>query len=71
MKVVLWALAGLVAGAALVILVAGVIVPAVWTVSQAEGAYAMGVIFFMAPAGALIGAVVGLIIGLARRGRSS
>ena len=32
MKVVLWALAGLVAGAALVILVAGVIVPAVWTV---------------------------------------
>lgn len=71
MKVVLWALAGLVAGAALVILVAGVIVPSVWTVSQAEGAYAMGVIFFMAPAGALVGAVIGLIIGLARRGRSS
>lgn len=71
MKVVLWSLAGLVAGAALVILVAGVIVPSVWTVSQAEGAYAMGVIFFMAPAGALIGAVIGLIIGLARRGRSS
>ena len=71
MKVVLWALAGLVAGAALVILVAGVIVPAVWTVSQAEGAYAMGVIFFMAPAGALVGAVIGAIIGLARRGRSS
>lgn len=71
MKVVLWSLAGLVAGAALVILVAGVIVPAVWTVSQAEGAYAMGVVFFMAPAGALLGAVIGLIIGLARRGRSS
>ena len=69
MKVALWALAGLVTGAALVILVAGVIVPSVWTVSQAEGAYAMGVIFFMAPAGALVGAVIGLIIGLARRRR--
>lgn len=67
MKVVLWALAGLVAGAALVILVAGVIVPQVWTVSQAEGAYAMGVIFFMAPAGAIVGAVIGLTIGLLRR----
>ena len=70
MRVVLWALAGLVAGAALVILVAGVIVPSVWTVSQAEGAYAMGVIFFMAPAGALVGAVIGLFVGLARRRRS-
>lgn len=67
MKVVLWALAGMVAGAALVILVAGVIVPSLVTVSQREGAYAMGVIFFMAPAGAVVGAVIGLIIGLARR----
>jgi hypothetical protein len=67
MKVALWALAGFVLGAALVVLVAGVIVPAVWTVSQAEGAYAMGVIFFMAPAGALAGAVIGLSVGLARR----
>jgi len=31
MKVALWALAGFVLGAALVVLVAGVIVPAVWT----------------------------------------
>ena len=29
----------------------------------------MGVIFFMAPAGALVGAVIGLIIGLALRRR--
>ncbi len=69
MKVALWVLAGLVLGAALVVLVAGVIVPAVWTVSQAEGAYAMGVVFFMAPAGAVVGAVIGGIIGMARRRR--
>lgn len=69
MKVVLWALAGLIAGAALVILVAGVIVPSVTTVSQREGAYAMGVVFVMAPAGAVVGAVIGLVIGLARRRR--
>ena len=68
MKVAFWALAGFVLGAALVVLVAGVIVPAVWPESQAEGAYATGVIFFMAPAGALAGAVIGLIVGLARRG---
>ena len=67
MKVVLWTLAGLVLGAALVILVAGVIVPSLTTVSQREGAYAMGVIFVMAPAGAVVGAVIGLAVGLMRR----
>lgn len=67
MRVILWALAGAVLGAALVVLVAGVIVPALTTVSQAEGAYAMGVIFFMAPAGALLGAIAGIVAAVLRR----
>lgn len=71
MRVVLWMLAGLALGAALVVLVAGVIVPALTPVSQREGAYAMGVIFVMAPAGAVAGAAIGLVTGLMRRGRVS
>ena len=67
MKVALWALAGFVLGAALVVLVAGVIVPAVWTVSQAEGAYAMGVIFGWMPIGGILGGVIGSILAVARR----
>lgn len=67
MRVVLWMLAGLVLGAELVVLVAGVIVPWLTPVSQREGAYAMGVIFVMAPAGAVAGAVIGLVLGLTRR----
>ena len=47
---------GALAGRAVRVLVAGVIVPALTPVSQAEGAYAMGVIFLMAPAGAVLGA---------------
>lgn len=69
MRVVLWTLAGFVLGAALVVLVAGVIVPSLVTISQREGAYAMGVVFFMAPAGGIVGAILGLIFGLARRRR--
>jgi hypothetical protein len=63
MRVLIWGLAGLVLGAGLMVLVAGVIVPALWPVSQAEGAYAMGVIFFMAPAGAVLGAILGALLG--------
>lgn len=63
MRVLIWGLAGLVLGAGLLVLVAGVIVPALWPVSQAEGAYAMGVIFFMAPAGAVLGAILGALLG--------
>jgi hypothetical protein len=63
MRVLIWGLAGLVLGAGLMVLVAGVIVPALWPVSQAEGAYAMGVVFFMAPAGAVLGAILGALLG--------
>jgi hypothetical protein len=63
MRVLIWGLAGLVLGAGLLVLVAGVIVPLLWPVSQAEGAYAMGVIFFMAPAGAVLGAILGALLG--------
>jgi hypothetical protein len=63
MRVLIWGLAGLVLGAGLLVLVAGVIVPSLWPVSQAEGAYAMGVIFFMAPAGAVLGAILGGLLG--------
>ena len=38
----------------------GLLLPMVTTVSQAEGAYAMGVVFFMMPAGAVLGALAGL-----------
>lgn len=67
MRMILWAVAGAVLGAALVILVAGVIVPQLTTVSQAEGAYAMGVIFVMAPAGAILGALAGIVAAMVRR----
>ncbi len=67
MRMILWAVAGAVLGAALVILVAGVIVPQLTTVSQAEGAYAMGVIFVMAPAGAILGAIAGIVAAMVRR----
>lgn len=63
MRVLLFGLAGLVLGGALVILVAGVIIPSITPVSQREGAYAMGVIFFMTPAGAILGAIVGAVAG--------
>lgn len=36
-------------------------------ISQAEGAYAMGVAFFYAPAGLLLGAIVGGLMAPKRR----
>ncbi len=38
-------------------------------VSQREGAYAMGAIFFMGPAGGLVGAVLGGFLGARWRRR--
>ena len=38
-------------------------------VSQREGAYAMGAIFFMGPAGGLVGAVLGGFLGARCRRR--
>ena len=45
MRRFLWAIAGLVAGAA-VTLGIGLLLPEILTISQAEGAYAMGLVFF-------------------------
>ncbi|MBA3909386.1 MAG: hypothetical protein C0524_05745 [Rhodobacter sp.] len=68
MRIVLWLIGGFVLGAALA-LGFGILLPYLTPVSLREGAYAMNVAFFMIPAGAVLGTVVGLIIGLTRRQR--
>lgn len=68
MRIVLWLIGGLALGAALA-LGFGILLPYLTPISQREGAYAMGVVFFMVPAGAVVGSVLGLIIGLTRRKR--
>ena len=65
MRAFLWMLGGFLLGG----LSAGVIgfsLPEVISISQAEGAYAMGVAFFWVPLGAVVGAVAGLVL---RRGK--
>jgi len=54
-------LLGMAGGAALAVALA---VAAAWLfdISQMEGAYAMGVAFFYAPLGALVGGVIGAIL---------
>jgi hypothetical protein len=59
MRTFLWIAGGFVLGAAIALGI-GLLLPMVTTVSQAEGAYAMGVVFFMMPAGAVLGALAGL-----------
>lgn len=58
MRTFLWIAGGFVLGAAIALGI-GLLLPMVTTVSQAEGAYAMGVVFFMMPAGAVLGALAG------------
>jgi NhaP-type Na+/H+ or K+/H+ antiporter len=63
MKTLLWSVGGFLAGGVL----AGVIgfsLPAILPISQAEGAYAMGVAFFWVPLGAVLGAAAGVVRGL-------
>ena len=60
-------LIGLVVGAAVAIALA-VAVAMIGDVSQAEGAYAMGVAFFWTPLGAGLGLLAGLVLGGRRRG---
>jgi hypothetical protein len=43
----------------------------IFSISQMEGAYAMGVVFFYMPLGALIGGIIGAIWMVARRKRAS
>jgi hypothetical protein len=66
MKVVLWTLGGLLLGGALAFGI-GLLWLTYGGVSQREGAAAMGVIFFFTPAGAILGAIVGLVTGIVRR----
>lgn len=61
MKTLLWGVCGFFAGG----LAAGVVgfgLPAIVPISQAEGAYAMGVAFFWVPLGAVIGAILGVVL---------
>ena len=57
-----WTLVGFFGGGAAVFAI-GMALPSVISISQAVGAYAMGVAFFWTPLGAVIGAVVGLVRG--------
>jgi hypothetical protein len=68
MRGLLWCLGGLVAGGVLAFGI-GLVILTYGGVPQAEGAAAMGVIFFFTPAGAIFGAVAGLVAGLMRRRR--
>jgi len=67
MRRFLWAIAGLVAGAA-VTLGIGLLLPEILTISQAEGAYAMGLVFFWMPVGGVLGAICGALFAPARKG---
>ncbi len=68
MRTVLWMLGGLLAGGALAFGL-GLLWLTYGGVSQREGAAAMGVIFFFTPACALLGAILGLVLGLTRARR--
>ncbi len=61
MRVAIWAFGGFVLGAGLTFVI-GMALPEVAPISQAEGAYAMGVAFFWTPLGAVIGAIAGAIL---------
>lgn len=61
MRRLIWGLAGLAAGGGLTFAI-GMALPSVLTISQAEGAYAMGVAFVWTPIGALVGAILALIL---------
>ncbi len=66
MRVIGMAVLGLVIGAAVAFGI-GLAIPMITPVSQAEGAYAMGLLFFWTPAGGVLGAICGAILGLKRR----
>lgn len=57
-----WALAGAVLGGAVTVALA-VLLATVADISQAEGAYAMGVAFFWVPLGAVVGLIAGIVLG--------
>jgi hypothetical protein len=65
MRTFLWVLGGFVLGG-LCAGVIGISLPEIITISQAEGAYAMGVAFFWVPLGAITGALTALFVRLLR-----
>ena len=65
MRTVLWLLGGFFLGAGMAFGI-GILLPEIFTISQAEGAYAMGVMFFWVPVGAVTGALMGLVVRLMR-----
>ena len=65
-RIILWGLAGLVAGPILTLALATAAIP-ILGISQMEGAYAMGVVFTLMPIGALVGLIAGLVWGVTRR----
>lgn len=65
-RAVLGAVAGLVVGGVATFVI-GLGAAEVFGISQAEGAYAMGLIFFWVPVGALVGLIAGAILGARRR----
>jgi hypothetical protein len=66
MRVFLSMLLGFVLGAVLAFAI-GIGLPMIIPISQAEGAYAMGVAFFWAPLGGIIGAICGVVMARRRR----
>ena len=65
-RVLLWAVLGLILGGALAFGL-GLFWLTDINTDQREGAAAMGVIFFLTPAGAVLGMVAGVIAALLRR----
>ena len=65
MRTFLWMLGGFLLGAG-VALGIGVLLLYLVPISQAEGAYAMGLAFLWMPAGAVLGAIAGLVARLLR-----
>ena len=65
-RVLLWAVLGLILGGALAFGL-GLFWLTYINTDQREGAAAMGVIFFLTPAGAVLGMVAGVIAALLRR----
>lgn len=63
MRILVWGLAGLVLGAGIMVLLAGLVVPSIWPVSEAEGANALRISTMIAPAGGALGAILGVLLG--------
>lgn len=63
MRTVAWGVGGFLAGGFLAGVI-GIILPEIFAISQAEGAYMMGVAFFWVPVGAVVGLIAGVVRGL-------